>query len=68
MDQILGLLHPFMPFVTEELWARLDETRETQLIVAPWPTPPLSLVDEDAAAEMNWLVRLISAGGTSADF
>jgi valyl-tRNA synthetase len=60
MEQILGLLHPFMPYVTEELWSRLDETRETQLIVAPWPAPPLTLIDEAADAEMNWLVRLIS--------
>ncbi len=60
MDQILGLLHPFMPFVTEELWSRLDEGRKAQLIVTPWPALPLALIDATADAEMNWLVRLVS--------
>ncbi len=60
MDQILGLLHPFMPFVTEELWSRLDDTRKAPLILAPWPSLPLSLINAKADTEMNWLVRLIS--------
>jgi valyl-tRNA synthetase len=60
MEQILGLLHPFMPFITEELWSRLDARRASQLILAPWPAPPLALADPEADAEMDWLVRLIS--------
>ena len=42
LDQILKLLHPFMPFMTEELWdqtAALGPERQTQLIEAGWPTP-----------------------------
>lgn len=58
-DQILVMLHPFMPFITEELW-NLTGTRETALIVARWPLA-LAAVDSDAQAEIDWLIRLVSA-------
>ena len=61
LDTILGLLHPFMPFVTEELWGRLDEGRAGTLITAPWPVPADGIGDSDAAPEMDWVVRLVSA-------
>ena len=58
-DQILKLLHPFMPFITEELWARTSETsRERLLIVAPWPVIATGRADA-ASAEMNWVIDLI---------
>jgi len=60
LDQILILLHPLMPFVTEELWRTLDEGRETALIGADWPEFDDDLVDREAGAEIDWLVRLIS--------
>ena len=63
LDQILILLHPFMPFITEELWARTAEfgqKRERMLIVESWPTLSLELVDEEAEAEIDWMVRLIA--------
>ena len=60
LDAILGLLHPFMPFVTEELWGRIDEARAGTLITAPWPAPGESSGDADAASEMNWVVRLVT--------
>ncbi len=56
-DHILKLLHPFMPFVTEELWGR-TATREALLVVSEWPT--LSFEDATAADEMNWVVDLVS--------
>ncbi len=59
LDQILHLLHPFMPFITEELWEQLAEARERLLISAPWPT--LAFHDAEAEAEMDWLVKLISS-------
>lgn len=62
MDEMMKLLHPFMPFMTEELWQRLGEqgrTRSTMLINAEWPTYD-GLVDEAARGEMNWLIKLIS--------
>ena len=62
-DQILVMLHPFMPFITEELW-NLTGTRETELIVAGWPQA-LYAVDGEAQAEIDWLIRLISAMRTA---
>ncbi|HEX6603555.1 MAG TPA: class I tRNA ligase family protein, partial [Sphingomicrobium sp.] len=57
-DQILVMLHPLMPFITEELWHAMGE-RPYELIVAKWPEPQ-ALVDRQAKAELEWLVRLIS--------
>lgn len=60
MDQILKTLHPFMPFVTEELWQQLSDNRETDLILAPWPEYSERNIDEAASDQMNWLITLIS--------
>ncbi len=58
-DQILVMLHPFMPFITEELW-HLTGARSNELIVAQWPQA-LAAVDSEAQAEIDWLIRLVSA-------
>ena len=58
-DQILVMLHPFMPFITEELW-HLTGDRANALIVAQWPKA-LAAVDTEAQAEIDWLIRLVSA-------
>ena len=58
LGRILVLLHPFMPFVTEALWEQFGDG-ETQLIGAAWPAHA-ELVAPDAAAEMDWAIRLIS--------
>ncbi|WP_454797480.1 valine--tRNA ligase [Novosphingobium lindaniclasticum] len=57
LDQILVMLHPFMPFVTEELWSKMG-ARNQDLIVAAWPAPEAS-VDAEAKAEVEWLIALI---------
>ncbi|MBF0561777.1 MAG: valine--tRNA ligase [Alphaproteobacteria bacterium] len=61
LDQILVILHPFMPFLTEELWESLSDGRETRLMEAPWPEFATSTDGkaEVATADMEWLVRLI---------
>ncbi|WP_232281101.1 valine--tRNA ligase [Novosphingobium nitrogenifigens] len=63
LDQILVMLHPFMPFVTEELWHALGE-RETDLILARWPEPGAA-VDAGAKAEVEWLIALVSGFRTA---
>ncbi len=62
LDQILRLLHPFMPFLSEELWNETagEGGRETMLITADWPDHPDSLIDEGAAGELNWLIDVVS--------
>ncbi|MBS0281276.1 MAG: class I tRNA ligase family protein, partial [Proteobacteria bacterium] len=59
-DQILKLLHPFMPFITEELWARTSETpRDSLLILAEWPKPHAIEGADAATAEMHWVIEMI---------
>jgi valyl-tRNA synthetase len=58
-DQILVMLHPLMPFITEELWHAMGE-RPYELIVAEWPQPQAQ-VDPYAKAEMEWLIGLVSS-------
>ncbi len=62
-DQILALLHPFMPFVTEELWRVTAEggvARDGLLALAPWPLL-IGLEDDAAEAEIGWVVDVITA-------
>ncbi len=60
LDQILHLLNPIVPFVTEALWRSLGDDRSGMLLTAPWPDYADDLIDPAAAAEMDWVVRLIS--------
>ena len=62
LDQMLILLHPFMPFITEELWDNLATQgvgRTSKLILADWPDFD-GLQDAEADAEIDWLIDLIS--------
>jgi valyl-tRNA synthetase len=59
IDQILVMLHPFMPFITEELWHAMGD-RPYDLIVAKWPMADARALDPEAAREIDWLIRLVS--------
>jgi valyl-tRNA synthetase len=59
LDQILVMLHPFMPFVTEELWSA--NARPYPLILAKWPMPDARALDPEVGPEIDWLIRLVSA-------
>jgi valyl-tRNA synthetase len=57
-DAALRLLHPMMPFITEELWQRLAP-RKTSIALAPFPLQDAALVDEAAERDMNLLQEII---------
>jgi valyl-tRNA synthetase len=60
LDQILRLLHPFMPFVTEELWQVTGPNREALLALSAWPQHD-GLDDPAAEAEIGWVIDLVTA-------
>ncbi len=62
-DHLLKLLHPFMPFITEELWGQTapEGGRANMLIVERWPELPAGLIDEEAASDIDGLIRLVTA-------
>ncbi|HEY0571820.1 MAG TPA: valine--tRNA ligase [Enterovirga sp.] len=62
LDEILKLLHPFMPFITEELWrvtAEQGPKRDGLLVLSEWPAHD-GLADEAAEAEIGWVVDLVT--------
>jgi valyl-tRNA synthetase len=62
-DQLLKILHPFMPYITEELWARTAEghaPRETLLIEAAWPDFASLPSFDDARRDLDWVIALVS--------
>jgi valyl-tRNA synthetase len=58
LDQSMILLHPFMPFLTEELWGTTGK-REKLLVHTDWPTLPEALIDQAATQEMSFVTTLI---------
>ncbi|MCP5396264.1 MAG: valine--tRNA ligase [Sphingomonadaceae bacterium] len=59
LDQILVMLHPFMPFITEELWHAQGE-RQYELILAQWPNPRAT-VSKEATDAIDWVIDLTTA-------
>ncbi len=68
LDTVCRLLHPMVPFVTEELWRRLPDSgargasgdQRGPCIVAEWPTPRDDLIDLDAEADFDWVRELVA--------
>jgi valyl-tRNA synthetase len=58
-DEILKLLQPFMPFITEELWA-VSGKHDALLALSEWPKL-VGLVDEKAESEIGWVIDLVTA-------
>ena len=60
LSHILRIIHPIMPYVSEELHERLFDSPGGPLIASLWPDLPEDLIDDDVAAEMDWVIRLIT--------
>jgi valyl-tRNA synthetase len=61
LAKLLHLLHPLTPFVTEELWDRRYGAPDGPLIAAAWPALDPGLIDADADAELDWLIRVVTS-------
>jgi valyl-tRNA synthetase len=62
LDATLRLLHPFMPFITEEIWQRLPLKKETDsIMVADFPQPDEGFDDDRVAEEMGLVIEVITA-------
>jgi valyl-tRNA synthetase len=64
LDQILKLLHPVSPYLTEELWAQIaafaGRPRAALLITTDWPDLPEAWIDTEAEAEIGWLIEVVT--------
>jgi valyl-tRNA synthetase len=60
LGQLLHLLHPFMPYITEELWPQLGSANSSLLITEPWPDFATLALDSEAGADLDWVIRLVS--------
>jgi len=59
LGQILHLMHPFMPFLTEEIWERIAASRPEMLIISNWPDLDAVHADDQVSNDMDWTIRLI---------
>jgi len=61
LNGVLRLLHPFMPFITEEIWQKLPEKQTKWIMKADWPIYDHSLIDEEATESMEKVIGVITA-------
>jgi valyl-tRNA synthetase len=61
IKNILALLHPFAPFITEELWNYFKDHEQQDLIISPWPSVEQEWIDKNPENQMNMLKEIISA-------
>ena len=59
LDRILIILHPFMPFITTQLWNNTCDNRQHKLINQPWPKA--ESYDQEAMKEVDWSIEMISS-------
>ena len=59
LEQTLRLLHPVIPFITEEIWQKLPHRTGESIMVAAWPTPREDWDDPQAEAEFSALMELV---------
>jgi valyl-tRNA synthetase len=60
LHQALFMLHPFMPFLTEELWEQSGGDEDTLMTVSDWPTFVEGMIDEDADAQFGFVTEFVS--------
>ncbi|MBM4346639.1 MAG: valine--tRNA ligase, partial [Deltaproteobacteria bacterium] len=61
LDAILRLLHPFMPFITEEIWQRLPVQKENEsIMVSEFPKPDPRYDDQRVEDEMAWVIEVVN--------
>jgi len=60
LKSILKLLHPYTPYITEELWSQFKSDDESMLITSTWPTVDESLINDAVEAEVQLLTQVIS--------
>jgi valyl-tRNA synthetase len=61
MKTSMNLLHPFTPFISEEIWYRLQNDTQPSNVIAEWPQTQSSLVNKKVEAEMSFVQKVISA-------
>ncbi|MGH8657482.1 MAG: valine--tRNA ligase [Gammaproteobacteria bacterium] len=59
LDELLRLLHPFLPFITEEIWSRLPDAAGMSIMTQPYPLPDHGKIDKAAIAEFDWVKTFI---------
>jgi valyl-tRNA synthetase len=64
LDNLLRLLHPIMPFITEEIWQRLrpfTTHTESSIMLAAYPVSNSQFIDEEAMSELEWIKQIVIA-------
>jgi valyl-tRNA synthetase len=62
LDESLRLLHPMIPFVTEEIWQKLPKGQDApeSIVIAPWPAADTARIDEEAERDMALLQEIVT--------
>jgi valyl-tRNA synthetase len=62
LDRTLRMLHPFMPFVTEEIWQQLpNQRKDGSIMITPFPKPDSRFDAPEVTEEMGWVIEIITA-------